>query len=178
MELEGGGMSMWSFRGRELLPVTYDPTSNLTGIEARLAACSENNQYVIGVCLGLLGSVGINVGQNIQSKGLKSLGSQQNKPCSSRTWRLGMFVFIVGSLTNFAAFAFAPATVCVALETSQYITNVIFNRFVNKVVIVPRIYLGVAMAICGTVFVVAFGPQQVSSPVCTIERCHEEVARP
>jgi len=38
---------------------------------------SENQNWVLGVTLGLLGSIAINTGNNIQSLGLKRLQSQQ-----------------------------------------------------------------------------------------------------
>jgi hypothetical protein len=70
-----------------------------------------------------------------------------------------MTVFILSSLINFGAFAFAPATVLVPLETLQYVNNIFFNRFINKVNVAGRVYLGVFLAIAGTILAVAGGPK-------------------
>ena len=180
--------------------------SNRTALIQRLQECSDDggNVYLIGVGLGLFASICINIGQNLQAKGLHALNEQQEqqqqqrqheleleqaaraggapqqqphqqqepqpqkpKPCESRTWAIGLSIFIFGSLVNFLAFAFAPATVLVALEAVQYVSNVAFNRFVNGATIACRIYMGVALAVLGTGVVVAFGPQD--SAVWTVD---------
>lgn len=45
---------------------------------------------------------------------------------------LGSVVFFVASLIQFAAFAFAPASVVAPLESLQFIANIAFGKFVNK----------------------------------------------
>jgi len=122
--------------------------------------------FITGVMLSILGSILINLGQNLQAKGLHNLSAtlEENslsKPWRSRMWSIGLSIFVFGSLINFGAFAFAPASVCVALETTQYVTNVLFNKFVNKVTISTRMYCGVFLALAGTVTAVASGPQGV-----------------
>ena len=91
----------------------------------------------LGILLGVLGSVSINVGNNLQSLGMsqlekdrvesaKSESSAQSSSekarkiahhhgeedeldsCQSRTWIMGTTIFVTGSILNFAAFAFAP----------------------------------------------------------------------
>ena len=120
----------------------------------------QTYSFFTGVMLSILGSVFINLGQNLQAKGLHLLG-ELSKPWRSKMWSIGLTIFTTGAMINFAAFAFAPASVCVALETTQYVTNVLFNKFVNKVQISCRMYLGVALALAGTVIAVVMGPQGV-----------------
>lgn len=88
----------------------------------------------LGILLGVLGSVSINVGNNLQSLGMSQLekdrveseSSAQSSSekarkiahhhgeedeldsCQSRTWIMGTTIFVTGSILNFAAFAFAP----------------------------------------------------------------------
>ena len=88
---------------------------------------------IIGVIMGLVSSIFINVGQNIQSLGAMARPEYQNNPCSSKTWRIGLYVFLFGSIGNQVSFTFAPASVLVPLEAVQFVTNVIFSKFVNKV---------------------------------------------
>ena len=79
------------------------------------------------------------------------------KPCSSRTWVVGLSVFITGSLLNFAAFTFASASILVPIEAVQFVVNVIFNKYVNQKAVSPRMLCGVVLTIVGTVFCVVFG---------------------
>jgi hypothetical protein len=74
---------------------------------------------------GVLGSIGINIGQNIQATGLQKLPEfQRAKPCNSRQWVVGLSIFIAFSMLNFAALALAPASILTPLESIQFVTNV------------------------------------------------------
>ena len=153
---------------------------------------SENENWVLGVTLGLLGSVAINTGNNIQSLGLKALQSQEKvepeptaivkrtsslpslpwqSPCRGRgsilksnsvpwlsptrpkthpveneeefvvvkvgrkspfqsvTWVIGTIIFVSGSLLNFVAFAYAAQSMLASLESVQFVTNLLFGKF-------------------------------------------------
>jgi len=74
---------------------------------------------------------------------------------------VGTFIFIFGSLVNFAAFAFAPASVLAPLEAVQFITNVVFGRLVHKITITLKMKAGSALALAGTVVAVVSGPGSV-----------------
>ncbi|KAL1511001.1 hypothetical protein AB1Y20_005826 [Prymnesium parvum] len=115
------------------------------------------SMVVIGVIMGLGASVAINIGQNLQALGLQGVGKAAN-PCTSRTWVVGMTVFIVGSFVNFAAFSFASSSVLVPLEAVQLIVNVIFNKLVNNAPVSIRMIIGVVLAVLGTCLTVIFGP--------------------
>ena len=124
------------------------------------AGCAELPDYglVLGVLMGVVGSVGINIGQNIQASGLQKLPDlERAKPCKSRMWQIGLAIFITFSLVNFAALALAPASILTPLESIQFVTNVIYNKFVNKAVVSQRMVLGVGLALVGTVLSVVFG---------------------
>lgn len=112
----------------------------------------------IGIFLGTLGSVLINIGQNLQSSGMMGRPDVQKKPCTSRTWVIGMTTFAVGAVINFLAFAFAPASILVPIEAIQFVVNVIWGKFVNKKNISMRMLVGVTLAIIGTLMCVIFGP--------------------
>ena len=88
---------------------------------------------IIGVIMGLVSSIFINIGQNIQALGATETEDAKEHPCSSKTWRIGLYVFLFGSIGNQVSFSFAPASVLVPLEAVQFVTNVIFSKFVNKV---------------------------------------------
>lgn len=119
------------------------------------------NLFVVGLVMAVAGSIGINIGMNIQSIGLKRLPEdQRSKPHQSRIWTIGFLIFVSSTVLNFVAFMFAPASILVPLEAIQLVTNVIFNRFVNKVTVSWRLFFGSLLTFVGTVMVVAFGAHE------------------
>ena len=116
--------------------------------------------FPIGVCMGVFGSIGINIGQNLQASGLQALPEEKrHKPHLSKLWRLGLLIFVSFSMLNFGAFALAPAMVLTPLESIQFVTNVLWNKFVNRKAVSRRMIVGVMLALTGTVFSVLFGAQ-------------------
>lgn len=69
----------------------------------------------LGIALGCVGSISINIGNNLQSRGLDELNPSQS------TWLLGTVIFFVASIIQFVAFAFAPASVVAPLESLQFV---------------------------------------------------------
>ena len=88
-------------------------TTNPLALPAQCIECKveeSGNLLALGICMGLVSSVLINVGQNIQARGIAQLdeaGLDVEKPCRSRTWVAGLSIFITFSLVNFAAFGLA-----------------------------------------------------------------------
>jgi hypothetical protein len=113
----------------------------------------------VGVLMGVAGSVGINIGQNIQAMSMQKLDEKGlARPWTSRGWRIGMWLFIIFSIINFAALAFAPASILTPIESIQFVTNVAFNRIVNKTKVSRRMLAGVGLSIIGTCLSVVCGP--------------------
>ncbi|KOO53577.1 pentatricopeptide repeat-containing [Chrysochromulina tobinii] len=109
--------------------------------------------------MGVAGSVGINIGQNIQAMSMQKLDEKGlARPWTSRGWRIGMWMFIIFSIINFAALAFAPASILTPIESIQFVTNVAFNRIVNKTKVSRRMLAGVGLSIIGTCLSVVCGP--------------------
>lgn len=175
---------------------------------------SDTNNWVLGVTLGLLGSIAINTGNNIQSLGLKHLHDQEvrpespkslsskaslssnakprsrkqsipwlspsavktapsnsgsesenefeivavaNKsPASSMTWVVGTIVFVSGSLLNFASYAFAAQSMLASLESVQFVTNLLFGRFMLGAHVTQTMLVGTLLTVTGTVMAVQF----------------------
>ena len=85
------------------------------------AGCAELPDYglVLGVLMGVVGSIGINIGQNLQAAGLQKLPElERAKPCKSRMWQVGLAIFIAFSLVNFAALALATANSTLSISNS------------------------------------------------------------
>mmetsp|Transcript_46124 Transcript_46124/g.104194 ORF Transcript_46124/g.104194 Transcript_46124/m.104194 type:complete len:296 (-) Transcript_46124:833-1720(-) len=126
----------------------------------------------LGIFLGALGSVAINSGNNLQSLGMAQLEAKispeiqveklEDEPvpheeidaCQSKTWVVGTTIFITGSLLNFSAFAFAPQSILASLEGIQFVTNVLFGKFVLGKEISSSMWAGTAMTIVGVVVTV------------------------
>ena len=89
----------------------------------RCSDISSGLGFVVGVLMGVVGSIGINVGQNLQASGITSLSLDgRSRPWRSTQWTIGTSVFILFSLINFAALALAPASILTSLESIQYVS--------------------------------------------------------
>jgi hypothetical protein len=114
----------------------------------------------VGIVAGVVGSVGINIGQNLQATGLLALPPEDSlRPHKSRLWIFGLLIFILFSLVNFAALALAPASILTPLESIQFVTNIAWNKLVNRKAVSRRMLVGVLFALFGTVLTVVFGAQ-------------------
>ena len=148
---------------------------------------SSSEQWVLGVILGLLGSIAINTGNNIQSLGLlkaqkdrdgrrstidfaqtvpidkngnstcsEKFTETEEKPYASIIWIIGTAVFVTGSLLNFASYAFAAQSMLASLESIQFVTNLIFGKFMLKAHITRRMVIGTVLTVAGTILAVQF----------------------
>lgn len=179
-----------------------------------MSTTSSSENWVLGVTLGLLGSIAINTGNNVQSLGLKELKereqhgyeSSKGEPCciyfcreqrktspsndsdetmetgsklvteqkkvhpsSSITWIVGTIIFVTGSLLNFASYAFTAQSMLASLESIQFVTNLIFGKFMLKANVSNAMLIGTGLTVMGTVLAVQF-----SSPV-TLNLSTEEM---
>eukprot|EP00966_Prymnesium_polylepis_P117745 2721920-Prymnesium_polylepis.1 len=75
--------------------------------------------------MGLLASVGMNLGQNIQNTNrFIKLDDHDLKKRLRR--RAGVCLFVVSAIANFVSFSFAPASVLAPLEGVQFVTNFVY----------------------------------------------------
>ena len=75
---------------------------NLTQVGSNAHCCkpedggsSESWSVMLGILMGLLGSVMINIGQNLQAMAMQSSPAVKAKPCSSRVWVAGLTIVSV-----------------------------------------------------------------------------------
>ena len=129
------------------------------------------------------GPVAINTGNNLQSLGMQNLelelyekatlagelppASKDIDPKLSTTWRVGTTVFVSGSLLNFASYSLAPQSLLASLEAIQFVTNVMFGKFVLGKPISGRMYLGTVLTVAGTILAILFSSKaSVARPRC------------
>ncbi len=69
----------------------------------------------------------------MQADGIANLPPEyrEKQQWRSKLWKLGMGVFVSFSMLNFAALAFAGASVLVPLESIQFVTNVFYHFIVH-----------------------------------------------
>ena len=73
---------------------------------------------------------------------------------STNVWGFGMTIFIVGSIVNFASFAFAAQSLLAALGTVQFISNVFFAKFVLNETLTTRIFIATAIIMGGLIMAI------------------------
>ncbi|KAL7449925.1 hypothetical protein ACHAWC_001929 [Mediolabrus comicus] len=182
----------------------------------------SDNNWTLGITLGLLGSIAINTGNNLQSLGLKSLQQHQSasskrkthplssntpvtenkqprrhpipwlsptpiktapfdpdnnddsdslqsdfvfvkvrrNPIESQIWIVGTLIFVTGSLLNFASYAFAAQSMLASLESIQFVTNLIFGRYMLGARITETMLAGTLLTVTGTIMTVNFASKE------------------
>ena len=90
-------------------------------------------------------------------------------PSTSPTWVIGTFVFLSGSFLNFGSYAFAPQSMLASLESIQFVTNILFGKFLLKAKVTGKMYAGTALTVFGTVIAVLFSSSSKSTDM-TIDK--------
>jgi hypothetical protein len=74
-----------------------------------------------------------------------------------RSYRMiGTVIFVVGSLFTFASFAFGAQSLIASLESVQFVSNVIFAKYVHKEKITMRMLIATLSIVAGNIMVVIF----------------------
>ena len=143
-------------------------TANET-ISAVAADCSPGCTgpicLVLGILLDVIGSVGINIGQNLQAMALSAGG----KPGTSKLWNFGLLLFLSSTLLALGALSLAPASILVPIESVQFVSNAVFGRVVRKRTITPKMMVGTASIILGIALVIIFGTDHDAKVACYTE---------
>jgi len=125
----------------------------------------------LGIVLGLAGSIAINVGNNLQSRGMFLLEEERLRTtssfavgandkeidaCTSTMWVCGTVVFVTGALLNFGSYGFAPQSLLATLESIQFVTNLFLGKWMQKKAIARKMYFGTFTTVVGTILAVSF----------------------
>jgi uncharacterized membrane protein len=134
----------------------------------------DGSNLALGVTLGTLGAIFINLGNNLQSLGMLRLkrareadiangvviargkdGEEADiNSCASPMWVCGTIIFVTGALVNFSAFAFAPQSIVASLAGIQFVTNVCFGRWVLGSNVTMLMSAGTVIIVVGLVITV------------------------
>lgn len=74
----------------------------------------------------------------------------------SKTWFIGFLMFFIGNVMNFVSFQYAAQSLLAALGSVQFVTNVVFARFVLHEKLTCRVLIGTLVLICGVALVVEY----------------------
>ena len=136
----------------------------------------------LGIGLGCFGSVGINLGNNLQAVGINLDNSdaiehveelekkghdidneelpKMKGGCSKGTFifAIGSTIFFTASLVNFAAFTFAPGAVLAPLEAIQVVCQLFCGRIFHKTPITTLSAASTVLTVLGVVCAIAAVP--------------------
>lgn len=128
--------------------------------------------WVYGVILITIGSLGNNLGNNLVALGHKeskivpgeTLESVDDSsvpvpqtPKNKFDWKLiGTIVFIVGNLFTFVSFGFGAQSLIASLESIQFVSNIFFAYYIHHEKITNRMIISTASIVVGNVLVVLF----------------------
>jgi drug/metabolite transporter (DMT)-like permease len=120
---------------------------------------------MLGVVLCLFGSIGNNLGNNIQSLGLQRKAAKESERAGSsggisKTWIFGTVIFLSGALLIFTSFAFAPASLLAPIESIQFVSNVMFGKFVLGRTVTRKMLVGTCLIVAGTLLAVTSGSHE------------------
>jgi len=172
---------------------------------------SEHN-WILGVALVIVGSIGNNLGNNLVSlshslnsekekekdpvvpisedKSYRTASSEEpgspasrssaediearmkleegvdekNKTMSSKSYRvIGTVIFVVANLLSFVSFAFAAQSLIASLDSVQFVSNVVFAKYVHKETITYRMLFATLSIVAGNILVVIFSDRAAHS---------------
>mmetsp|Transcript_2215 Transcript_2215/g.3936 ORF Transcript_2215/g.3936 Transcript_2215/m.3936 type:complete len:399 (-) Transcript_2215:322-1518(-) len=134
---------------------TIDLNSGCTGDDC------GNQLWWLGALIYMGGSICINFGSNVvrlSHEKLKKIPAHQQPPIYKRyLWMTGFLIFFSGNIFNFVGFMFGAQSLLVALGSVQFVSNLLFARFINKENITRRSVIATCAIVLGNVFIVVFG---------------------
>lgn len=134
------------------------------------------NDWMYGVILITIGSLGNNLGNNLVSLGHKQSKAKENKivpdttsenldsvddsippPKSKFDWKLiGTIVFVVGNLFTFVSFGFGAQSLIASLESIQFVSNIFFAYYIHHEKITIQMIIATLSIVIGNILVVVF----------------------
>eukprot|EP00172_Hildenbrandia_rubra_P001494 Plantae.Rhodophyta-Hildenbrandia_rubra.ctg2060.p2 GENE.Plantae.Rhodophyta-Hildenbrandia_rubra.ctg2060~~Plantae.Rhodophyta-Hildenbrandia_rubra.ctg2060.p2 ORF type:complete len:435 (+),score=74.42 Plantae.Rhodophyta-Hildenbrandia_rubra.ctg2060:3473-4777(+) len=114
-----------------------------------------------GIVLSILGAIFNNLGTNIMklSINLRLLLPPEERPRLSAMpkWLGGFALFVLGTAMSFGAFKFAAQSLLSGLGSVQFLSQVVFSKYVLHEKIEKYAYFGVGLIVVGCTFLVIFG---------------------
>eukprot|EP01094_Clydonella_sp_ATCC50884_P019014 TRINITY_DN3625_c0_g2_i1.p1 TRINITY_DN3625_c0_g2~~TRINITY_DN3625_c0_g2_i1.p1 ORF type:complete len:351 (-),score=105.25 TRINITY_DN3625_c0_g2_i1:173-1225(-) len=134
----------------------------------------------VGAIIYTFGSIIINLGSNLirlNHETLSRIPVDQHPPLYKRwAWLVGFTIFAIGNVLNFVGFMFTAQSLCAALGSVQFVTNLVFATLINKETATVRDFLATGFIMAGNVVIVIFGSKD--SKTNTISDLYDLLIRP
>lgn len=140
----------------------------------------NENIWILGVGLNIIGSIIINLGNNtvqyaykkkyintdLESHSTSSI--ELNLYMFKKYWYLGYFLFAIGNLINFSSLSITSQSLLSSVTNSvQIFTNLIFHKYILGNPLTKHIFPGTLLMIGGSVLAVIFSNR--TSTIFTVE---------
>mmetsp|Transcript_1545 Transcript_1545/g.3111 ORF Transcript_1545/g.3111 Transcript_1545/m.3111 type:complete len:651 (+) Transcript_1545:49-2001(+) len=73
-------------------------------------------------------------------------------------WLIGTCLFVCGTAAVFVSYSFAPQSLLAPLGSTQFVSNVVFARFIHNAPVTKRMLISTSIIMCGIALVVKFSP--------------------
>lgn len=111
----------------------------------------------MGVVLALAGNVAVNLGTVLMKRG----GAQAEKPRTRRCgWWLGFLLWLFGNVLSFVSMSMVNLTLLAALQSVQFVSNVVFAWLLLGEVMSYRTVVGTVIIVSGNVLVALTAPSE------------------
>lgn len=132
--------------------------------------------WIFGVILMLIGTFMNNLGNNLMSLGHcqirdleklklkyssltvseRSTNSFHDQEKKGNWWLSGTIIFVIGALITFISFGFAPQSLLAALESAQFLSNVVFMKYIHGISVSRKVMWATSSILMGNILVVIF----------------------
>jgi hypothetical protein len=73
-------------------------------------------------------------------------------------WLIGTCLFFGGTIAVFVSYSFAPQSLLAPLGSAQFVSNVVFARFIHNAAVTRRMLVSTSIIMLGIALVVSFSP--------------------
>jgi hypothetical protein len=84
----------------------------------------------------------------------------ERKPTESKIWIIGTVIFVAGTILNFYSYSFAAQSMLASLESVQFLTNLLFGKYLLGEIVTKQMMVGTGLAIVGTMIAVQFSSKE------------------
>eukprot|EP00736_Rhodelphis_marinus_P008017 Rmarinus@m.30051 len=123
----------------------------------------DMQMFFTGVCMNIVGSLMINLGQTLVKKSHSVILMEGSDPSRKRRYlRAGWTIFCLGNICNFASMAFAPQSTLAALGSVQFIVAPFNAHFIlhEPGALTGWNFMAIAFILCGNSLLLLFGSKE------------------
>ena len=125
--------------------------------------------------MNVIGSIFINLGTNLWklahkwADAVQAARGDHKRPSNrhSKIYLIGVGMFLIGNLLNFASMSMAAQTLLSGLGSIQFVTNIVFGRYVLREIVTWRMVFATGLIVAGNFVMVIFADH--SSPSRSVD---------